>query len=50
MGVDVDDGDLVLYRHGGWALGVGLVVGGGRRGDEGAGALGGEDVFDADWD
>ena len=50
MGVDVDDGDLVLYGHGGWTLGVGLVGGGGGWGDEGAGTLGGEDILDADWD
>lgn len=50
MGVDVDDGDLVLYCHGGGALGVGLEVGSGGRGDDGAGALGCEDVLDADGD
>ena len=49
MGVDVDDGDLVLYGYGGWPLGVRLVVGRGRRGDEGAGTLRGEDILDADW-
>ena len=49
MRVDVDDGDLVLYGHGGWTLGVKLVVSGGRRGDEGAGTLRGEDILDADW-
>ena len=27
VGVDVDDGDLVLYGYGGRALGVGLEVG-----------------------
>ena len=50
MGVDVDDGDLVFDCYGGWTLGVRLVVGGGRRGDEGAGTLRGEDILDADWD
>ena len=50
MGVDVDDGDLVLYGHGGRALGVGLEIGCGGWGDEGAGVLGREDVFDADGD
>ena len=50
MGVDVDDGDLVLYCYGGWALRVGLEVGVGGRGDEGAGVLGCEDIFDADGD
>lgn len=50
VGVHVDDGDLVFYGHGGWALGVGLEVGVGGRGDEGAGALGREDVLDADGD
>ena len=49
MGVDVDDGDLVLYCYSSWTLGVRLVVGGGRRGDKGAGTLRGEDVLDADW-
>ncbi len=51
MGVDVHDGDLVLHCYGGGALGVGLGGGvGGGGGDEGAGALGREDVFDADGD
>ena len=50
VGVHVDDGYLVLDRHGSWALGVGLEVGVGIRGDEGTGALRCEDVFDADWD
>ena len=50
VGVDVDDGDLVLYGYGGWALGMRLEVGLGGWGDEGAGALGREDVFDADGD
>ena len=50
VGVDVDDGDLVLYCYGGWALRVGLEVRVGGRGDEGAGALGCEDVLDADRD
>ena len=49
--VHIDDGDLVLHCHGGWALGVGLEVRGvGGWCDEGAGALGSEDVFDADGD
>lgn len=50
VGVDVDDGDLVLYGHGGRTLGMRLEVGWGGWGDEGAGALGREDVFDADGD
>ena len=50
VGVDVDYGDLVLYCYGGWALGVRVEVRGGGRGDEGAGALGREDIFDADGD
>lgn len=50
VGVDVDDGDLVLQCYGGWALGVRVEVGVGGRGDEGAGTLGREDVFDADGD
>ena len=50
MGVNIDDCDLVLYGYGGWTLGVKLLVGGGGRGDKGAGTLGGEDIFDADWD
>lgn len=50
VGVDVDDGDLVFYCYGCWALRVRLEVGVGGRGDEGAGTFGCEDIFDADGD
>lgn len=50
VGVDVDDGDLVLYGYSSRALGVGLEVDLGGRGDECAGTSRREDVLDADWD
>lgn len=50
MGVDVDDGDLVLYCHGSRALRVRLEVGVRGRGDDGAWALGCEDILNADGD
>ena len=50
VGVDVDDGDVVFYCYGGWALGTEWRVGLGGRRDEGARALRREDILDADWD
>lgn len=47
--VDVDDGDLVLYGYGSWALRMGLEFGCGGRSDEGAGTLRCDDVLDPDW-
>ena len=50
MGVDVDDGDVVLDGDGGGALRVGLEDALRHGFDKGAGALRREDVFDADGD
>ena len=50
VGVDVDDGDLVLDSYGRWALGVGLEVDLGGWGNKGTRTFGCEDVLDTDWD
>lgn len=50
VGVDVHDGDVVFYCYGSRALGMEWWVSLGCWRDEGAGALRGEDVLDADWD
>lgn len=50
VGVDVHDGDVVLYCYGSRALGMERGVGLRSWRDEGAGALRCEDVLDADWD
>ena len=50
VGVDIDDGDVVLYCHGSRALGMEWNIGLGDWRDEGAGALRREDVLDTDRD
>ena len=50
MGVDVDDGNLVLYCYSSWALGMGLRIGVGGWSDEGAGTVRCENILDADRD
>ena len=50
MGVNVDDGDVVLDGDSGGALRMGLEDALGHGGDEGTGTLRREDVFDADGD
>ena len=50
VGVDVHDGDVVLYCHGSRALVMEWAAGLGDWRDEGAGALRGEDVLDANGD